>query len=81
MTRVESPPEQRGREHVLLNIEGMHCAGCAGRVEKALARVAGVSAARVNLVTNQASVAFQPEQVRPEERAECMENGHMASPD
>jgi len=40
-----------------LPIEGMTCASCAGRVERALARVPGVAAARVNLATERAEVA------------------------
>ncbi|MBN1589543.1 MAG: copper-translocating P-type ATPase [Pirellulales bacterium] len=42
--------------HVTLDVRGMHCASCAGRVEKALAGVPGVAAAAVNLATSQASV-------------------------
>ena len=39
-----------------LDIEGMTCAGCASRVEKALGHVAGVASAQVNLATNRARV-------------------------
>ncbi len=39
-----------------LQISGMTCASCAGRVEKALAAVPGVRSASVNLATEQASV-------------------------
>ncbi|PZU92532.1 MAG: heavy metal translocating P-type ATPase [Chelatococcus sp.] len=39
-----------------LDIEGMSCASCVGRVEKALANVPGVLAANVNLATNRATV-------------------------
>ncbi|TAM52249.1 MAG: copper-translocating P-type ATPase [Paraburkholderia sp.] len=39
-----------------LEIQGMTCASCANRVEKALARVPGVTAASVNLATERASV-------------------------
>ena len=42
-------------EHTL-NIDGMTCASCVTRVEKALGRVAGVQAASVNLATEQAQV-------------------------
>jgi len=52
-------------EHVVLNVEGMHCAGCAGNVERALTGVAGVTSARVNLLTRQASVAFDRRQAAP----------------
>jgi Cu+-exporting ATPase len=37
-------------------INGMTCASCAGRVEKALSKVAGVTAASVNLATETATV-------------------------
>ncbi len=39
-----------------LPIDGMTCASCAGRVEKALANVTGVSSVSVNLATEQARV-------------------------
>jgi Cu+-exporting ATPase len=45
----------RMAEHTL-NIDGMTCASCVARVEKALGRVAGVQAASVNLATEQAQV-------------------------
>jgi Cu+-exporting ATPase len=39
-----------------LQIEGMTCASCAARVEKALLKVAGVESASVNLATEKATV-------------------------
>jgi Cu+-exporting ATPase len=39
-----------------MDIEGMSCASCSGRVERALAAVPGVSAASVNLATERATV-------------------------
>jgi P-type Cu+ transporter len=41
-----------------LPVEGMTCASCVGRVEKALARVPGVRSATVNLATESAALAF-----------------------
>lgn len=41
---------------VVLNVEGMTCASCVGRVERALMKVAGVSSASVNLATERATV-------------------------
>ena len=41
-------------------IEGMSCASCVGRVEKALAAVPGVASATVNLATESAAVDLQP---------------------
>lgn len=43
-------------KHTTLQIEGMHCAACVARVEKALLGVAGVDEASVNLVTGRADV-------------------------
>ena len=40
-----------------LHIDGMTCASCVGRVEKALARVPGVGSASVNLATETARVS------------------------
>ena len=41
---------------VVLSINGMTCASCVARVEKALGKVAGVSSASVNLATEQATI-------------------------
>lgn len=46
-----------------VKIEGMSCAACSARVEKALAKTEGVTAASVNLATNTASVRFDPDRV------------------
>ena len=43
---------------VELVIEGMTCASCVGRVERALAAVSGVQSASVNLATERAQVVF-----------------------
>jgi Cu+-exporting ATPase len=39
-------------------VEGMTCASCVGRVEKAIRAVPGVTSANVNLATERATVAF-----------------------
>ena len=44
-----------------LQIEGMSCASCVVRVEKALAKVPGVASVAVNLATERASVQARPE--------------------
>ncbi|MDJ0389776.1 heavy metal translocating P-type ATPase [Roseomonas sp. E05] len=49
----QPPPSQT----VSLPITGMTCASCAGRVERALKRVPGVTAARVNLASERAEAA------------------------
>src|SRR5579871_2879853 len=43
-----------------LAIGGMTCAACVRKVEKALGKVPGVSVANVNLVTERASVTYDP---------------------
>ncbi|WP_081086716.1 heavy metal translocating P-type ATPase [Burkholderia stagnalis] len=50
---VAPPPASR---HTELDIGGMTCASCVGRVEKALAGVPGVTRASVNLATERATV-------------------------
>jgi len=52
----DETPERR----VDLDITGMTCASCIRRVERALTRVPGVSAATVNLATERADVALAP---------------------
>jgi len=46
---------------VLLAIEGMTCASCVGRVERALKAVPGVQSASVNLATEQATIQLSNE--------------------
>ncbi len=45
-------------ETAVLDIDGMHCASCLGRVEAALAAVPGVLEARVNLAAETAHVRY-----------------------
>lgn len=50
-------------EELSLPIEGMTCASCVVRVEKALGKVPGVQKASVNLATERANVVFDQSQV------------------
>ena len=52
-------------QHIDLAITGMTCASCSNRVEKALKKLPGVSAAGVNLASEQAAVSYDPAQVAP----------------
>ena len=64
-----------------LDIGGMTCASCVGRVEKALNRVDGVAAAEVNLATEVATVRFDPAQVDLDElTAAVTKAGYTATP-
>jgi len=53
-------------------IEGMSCASCVARVEKAIRSVEGVTAANVNLATERAHVSFAPAQADPAAVAEAI---------
>ncbi|MEM2123911.1 MAG: heavy metal translocating P-type ATPase [Methanolinea sp.] len=47
-------------ESITLKVGGMHCASCAGAVERALASLPGVAKATVNLATGEVSVLYNP---------------------
>jgi Cu+-exporting ATPase len=55
---VEKAGYTVGEQTVRLGIDGMTCASCVARVEKALRKVPGVLDASVNLATEQAEVRF-----------------------
>jgi len=48
-------------ERCELPLVGMHCASCAGRIEKALAAADGVLEATVNFATSRATVQYDPQ--------------------
>ncbi|HYE51872.1 MAG TPA: heavy metal translocating P-type ATPase [Azospirillaceae bacterium] len=54
-------------------VEGMTCASCAGRVEKAIRAVPGVADAAVNLATERARVTFDPAATGPGPVAQAIE--------
>ena len=56
-----------------LNIEGMSCASCVGRVEKALAALDGVSDVSVNLASESARISVD-EPVRLQDAARALED-------
>ncbi|MHB1419491.1 MAG: heavy metal translocating P-type ATPase [Bacillota bacterium] len=46
-------------EHISIPVEGMSCAACVAKVEKALKNTQGVVSAQVNLVSGKATVEFE----------------------
>ena len=52
--------QQRQQEQLTLPIEGMTCASCVTRVERALSRTPGVASASVNLASEKALVHLDP---------------------
>jgi Cu+-exporting ATPase len=60
-------------EEAILPIDGMTCASCVRRVEKAITRLPGVENAAVNLATEQATVRFNPAMVGRDEFRRAIE--------
>ena len=57
-------PEQKIKtEKISLPVEGMTCASCVMRVEKALSKVEGIKDVSVNFATEKASFTFDPDTV------------------
>ncbi|QRN86331.1 copper-translocating P-type ATPase [Clostridia bacterium] len=55
-------------------IGGMHCASCSANVEKTLKAQEGIIEAFVNLTTEQATIEYNPEQIKLEQIYESIEN-------
>jgi Cu+-exporting ATPase len=65
---------------VTLNIGGMTCASCVGRVEKVLKKTPGVKEASVNLSTEKATVTYNSREIQPDTLIEAVINsGYEAS--
>ncbi|AKU92546.1 Lead, cadmium, zinc and mercury transporting ATPase [Vulgatibacter incomptus] len=82
---METSGTTRIEETVSLPVEGMSCASCVGRVERALKAVPGVASASVNLATERAEVTLsEPIErvslVRAIERAGYMVPGYVPGP-
>ncbi len=68
-------------EEVTLELEGMSCASCAARVERALSRQDGVAEARVNFAAARAEVVFDAAVVTPEQLETAVEDvGYRIAP-
>lgn len=73
---IPQPPAQ-----VVLEVDGMTCASCVGRVEKTLQSSTGVAAASVNLVTKRASITLSDPSVTPQMLADIVtKSGYPAQP-
>lgn len=78
---VENAGYTVGTTAISLNIEGMTCASCVGRVEKALKAVPGVLNVSVNLATEKAQLAIIPG-VTPRQLADAVHQaGYEVRPD
>ena len=57
-----------------INVEGMHCAACVTRVEKALTSLDGVESAAVNLISHNAQLVYDPEVVKEKQIVKAIES-------
>ncbi|NRF87980.1 copper-translocating P-type ATPase [Burkholderia gladioli] len=73
-------PAAPARQPIELEIGGMTCASCSGRVEKALAQVPGVSRASVNLATERASISVEDSVSAAQLVAAVEKAGYRATP-
>ncbi len=64
-TPVQPAAAARATESVTITVGGMTCAACQSHVQRALERATGVKKAAVNLMTGQATVAFDPNATAP----------------
>ncbi|UQN73434.1 heavy metal translocating P-type ATPase [Burkholderia multivorans] len=77
---TSQPIDHKAAHSVELDIDGMTCASCVSRVEKALAKVPGVTHASVNLATERATVEASAD-VSAARLAEAVEQaGYRATP-
>ena len=60
-----SSPEVAATQTATLDVAGMKCAGCVRAVEQELSQCAGVVAATVNLVTEVATIEYEPQTIAP----------------
>ncbi|HEY2574429.1 MAG TPA: heavy metal translocating P-type ATPase [Verrucomicrobiaceae bacterium] len=61
-------------QRVEMPLMGMHCAGCAGRIERALAAVPGVAKVSVNFATARAAVVFNGKQTDSGDLLKAVQN-------
>ena len=70
-----------GTAKTAFGVEGMTCAGCVARVERALSEVPGVEEAHVNLALSRADVRFDPARVDEEKLLDQVRRaGYGAAP-
>jgi len=61
----DKPAGEQAATRTRLDISGMTCAACVGRVERTLAKIPGVQSASVNLATETAQIDHDAELARP----------------
>ena len=85
-TQLQAPPrgETDGTRHTreqALIVEGMHCASCASRIERVLARERGVQTVAVNYATQHAQLTYDPDAFMLDDAATAVERlGYAIKP-
>lgn len=80
-TDTSAPGSENTTVECTLDIGGMTCASCVGRVEKALKRVDGVVTATVNLANETAVVTYQPQTTSTQTMTEAVvKAGYTGTP-
>lgn len=75
------PMAAAGQQTLVLEIKGMHCAGCASGIEAMLKRVDGVTRVSVSFEERLATVTYDPARASAEKIIEAIEKmGYKASP-
>jgi Cu+-exporting ATPase len=75
MATILAPAQdERHREGdvISLPIEGMSCASCVGRIERAIGGIPGVAEVSANLATERAEVRFEPGRAKPQAAAQAI---------
>ncbi len=65
-------PDRSAEKTVTLAIGGMHCASCSSRIEKVLNGKEGIVSAAVNLASEQARVAYDPDLINVRQMREAI---------
>jgi P-type Cu+ transporter len=71
-TAAKPAADRTPREHQQVIVEGMHCASCATRIERVLARKPGVHEVEVNYATQQATLTVDPGRFELQEAAAAL---------
>ncbi|PRE09370.1 heavy metal translocating P-type ATPase [Burkholderia multivorans] len=77
---TSEPVDHKATHSVELDIDGMTCASCVSRVEKALVKVPGVAHASVNLATERATVEASADVSAPRLAEAVEQAGYRATP-
>jgi copper chaperone CopZ len=65
---------------VVLDVQGMHCEGCASAVQTALSKTSGVQKAVVSKAKNQATVTYDPKKTSVPKLIDAVKNAQGMAP-